>query len=200
MRVMADDNAFLELIRRVRARDESAATEVVRRYERALLREIRLRLRNPRLRRALDSGDICQSVLASFFLRAASGQYDLQKSEQLFRLLVVMARNKLASQARHSYVARRDPESLSSGLTGGEHLSDTGPSPSQAVDADDLCAAVLGVLSAEERQLADRRAHSEEWADIAADLGGSPENLRKKLARALSRAARQLGVDPTQGG
>src|SRR5580693_6545605 len=103
---MADDNAFLELIQRVRAGEEAAATEVVQRYERALLREIRLRLRDPRLRRALDSADICQAVLASFLLRAASGQYHLQKSEQLLRLLVVMARNKLASQARHSYVSR----------------------------------------------------------------------------------------------
>src|ERR1700733_11830907 len=126
---MADDNAFLELIQRVRAGEEAAATEVVQRYERALLREIRLRLRDPRLRRALDSGDICQSVLASFFLRAASGQYQLQKSEQLLRLLVAMARNKLASQARHSYVSRRDHESLRTGQAVGERLAAPGPGP-----------------------------------------------------------------------
>src|SRR5271168_2063640 len=113
---MAEDSAFLELIQQVRAGDEAAATEVVRRYEHALLREIRLRLRDPRLRRALDSIDICQSVLASFFLRAASGQYQLETSSQLLRLLVAMARNKLASQARHSYVTRRDPDALRRGL------------------------------------------------------------------------------------
>ena len=189
---MADESAFLELIRRVRAGDEAAATEIVRRYERALLREIRLRLRDPRLRRALDSGDICQSVLASFFLRAVSGQYELQQSNQLHRLLAVMARNKLASQARHSYVARRDHESLRSGLTGSEHLPAPDPEPSQAVAESDLCGAVLGSLSEDERQLADRRARDDE-------LGGNPDNLRKKLARALNRAARRLGVLPTEG-
>jgi ECF sigma factor len=196
---MADDNAFLELIRRVRAGDEAAAAEVVHRYQRALLREIRLRLRDPRLRRALDSGDICQSVLASFFLRAASGQYNLQKSGHLLRLLVAMARNKLASQARHSYVARRDPQALRDGLNGAEQLAAPEPGPFQAVAEQDFCGALLAALSAEERQLADRRAYQVEWAAIAADLGGNPENLRKKLARALHRAARRLSGEPTKG-
>jgi DNA-directed RNA polymerase specialized sigma24 family protein len=196
---MTEENDFLDLILRVRTRDEAAVAEVVRRYERALLREIRLRLRDPRLRRALDSGDICQAVLASFFLRAASGQYELHKSEQLLRLLIVMARNKLASQARHSYVCRRDHEALRTGLTGGEELSAPGLGPAETVAAQDFCAALLGALSEEERQLAYRRIRDEEWSQIAAELGGNPENLRKKLARALSRAARQLGARPGEG-
>jgi DNA-directed RNA polymerase specialized sigma24 family protein len=192
---MAEENAFLQLIEQVRAGDEAAASEVVRRFEQALLREIRLRLRDPRLRRALDSVDICQSVMASFFLRAASGQYQLETSSQLLRLLVAMARNKLASQARHSYVTRRDPDALRGGLTGGETLYAPGPEPAQVVAARDFCGALLSRLSDEERQLADRRARSEGWAAIAAELGGNPENLRKKLARALERAARCLGED-----
>jgi DNA-directed RNA polymerase specialized sigma24 family protein len=199
MRAMTEENDFLDLILRVRTRDEAAVAEVVRRYERALLREIRLRLRDPRLRRAFDSGDICQAVLASFFLRAASGQYELHKSEQLLRLLVVMARNKLASQARHSYVTRRDQEALRTGLTGGEQLFAPGPGPAESVAARDFCAALLGALSEEERQLAYRRIRDDEWSQIAAELGGNPENLRKKLARALSRAARQLGAVPGEG-
>jgi RNA polymerase sigma-70 factor (ECF subfamily) len=45
-----------------------------------------------------DSMDICQSVLASFFVRAAAGQYDLQEPGQLIALLFRMARHKLAHQ------------------------------------------------------------------------------------------------------
>jgi len=197
---MTRETDFLELVLGLRTGDESAAVEVVRRYERALLREIRLRLRDPRLRRALDSKDICQSVLASFFLRAASGQYDLQKSGQLLRLLIAMAQNKLASQARHSYVSRRDHESLRTGLNEEEQLTARGPGPEEAATARDLCAALLGALSEEERQLADRRGRDEEWSRIAAELGGNPENLRKKLARALNRAARRLGMEPASEG
>ena len=38
-------------------------------------------------------------------------------------------------------------------------------------------------LSVEERRLADRRAERREWTEIAAEVGGSPEALRKQLAR-----------------
>ena len=95
-------------IQRVRAGDQAAAVELVRRYEPAIRRVVRLQMRDPRLRRILDSMDVCQSVLASFFLRAATGQYDLNQPAQLLRLLAVMARNKVASQARTSYVTRRE--------------------------------------------------------------------------------------------
>ena len=107
-RFMDDDRSFLELIRRVRAGDEAAALDLVRRYEPAVRRVVRLQLRDPRLRRILDSMDVCQSVMASFFLRAATGQYDLDRPAQLLALLAVMARNKLASKARVAYVARRE--------------------------------------------------------------------------------------------
>jgi hypothetical protein len=70
---MADDNT-LELARQARARYEAAAIEVVRRYERALVREIRMRLRNPRPLQALESDDIRQSALAKFILLAACGK------------------------------------------------------------------------------------------------------------------------------
>ena len=68
---------YSEFIRRIRQGDERAAEELVRRYEAEIRLEVRgwLRLRNPRLRRVFDSMDICQSVLASFFARAAVGRF-----------------------------------------------------------------------------------------------------------------------------
>ena len=39
-------------------------------------------------------------MLASFFVMAATGQYDLESPEELAKLLMSMARNKLASLAR----------------------------------------------------------------------------------------------------
>ena len=67
---MADDNTFADFRRRVRAGDEEAATELVRRYESAVRIEVRMRLADSRLRRVVDTMDLCQSVLASFFVRA----------------------------------------------------------------------------------------------------------------------------------
>src|SRR3954447_13653258 len=104
---MDDGNAFQELTRGVGAGDEDAATELVRTYEPAVRRAVRLRLGDTRLARAFDSQDVCQSVLASFFVRASLGQYDLDRPEQLLRLLAAMARNKLTDQVNHQRAARR---------------------------------------------------------------------------------------------
>jgi len=191
---MVADNTFLDLIARVRAGEEQAAVELVRRYEPAMRRAVRLRLRDPRLRRGLDSVDVCQSVLASFFCRAALGQFDLEEPRQLSRLLLIMARNKVASQARKLEVLRRDLQVGGWPAPRARDLVALGPSPSQQVAWKDLLGEVRGLLSEEERQLADRRGHSLSWAEIAAELGGSPEALRKKLARALDRVARRLGL------
>src|SRR5215471_15985968 len=99
---MSSDPPFAGFIRRIRQGDEQAAAELVRRYEPAIRLEVRMRLRrnDPALRRAFDSMDVCQAVLASFFVRAAAGQYDLDEPGQLVALLVRMAQNKLAGQAR----------------------------------------------------------------------------------------------------
>src|SRR5262245_23455849 len=101
------ETSFVEFIRRIRAGDPQAAVELVRQYEQAIRLEVRMRLCDPRLRRVLDSMDICQSVLASFFVRTAAGQYELEQPDQLIRLLVVMARKKVAFQARKQRAQRR---------------------------------------------------------------------------------------------
>jgi RNA polymerase sigma-70 factor (ECF subfamily) len=142
--------------------------------------------------------DICQSVLASFFIRAASGQYDIDQPEQLLKLLVAMARKKLAFQARRERAQRRDNRRVTSaGLEEAEFVAD-GPTPSHRVAAEELLREVQARLSPDERALAEKRSAGLEWTAIAEELGGSPEALRKKLARALDRVAQALGLDETE--
>src|SRR5579872_6883251 len=94
------DTSFAEFMSRVRSGDAQAAEALVRRYESAIRVAVRTRLTDPALKRHFDSVDVCQSVLASFFVRAAAGQYDLNDPSQLVGLLVRMAQNKLAGRAR----------------------------------------------------------------------------------------------------
>jgi hypothetical protein len=77
------DAGFAEFIRRIRAGDAQAAEELVRRYESAIRIAVRTRMTDPALKRHFDSMDICQSVLASFYLRAGAGEYDLAEPAQL---------------------------------------------------------------------------------------------------------------------
>jgi RNA polymerase sigma-70 factor (ECF subfamily) len=184
---------FRELIARVRAGDEQAATQLVRRYEPEVRREVRFLLRDPFLRRSFDSMDICQSVMSSFFLRAALGEYDLGRPEDLVRLLVSMTRNKVVDATRRQRAQRRDHR-RSTSLEAVDIAADI-PSPVQVAEGRELLDAFRGKLSEEERRLADLRANGKEWADIAGEVGGTAEARRKQLTRAVARVSRELGLD-----
>src|ERR1700756_3172415 len=142
------EEPFSELIERIRTGDEQAATELVRRYEPEIRREVRFLLRDPFLRRAFDSMDICQSVMGSFFLRAALGEYDLGRPQGLVRLLISMTRNKVVDATRRQRAQRRDHRRSTS--LEAVDLAAATPSPSQVVEGRELLAAFRGRLSAEE--------------------------------------------------
>ncbi len=193
---MPEQDTFGDFIRRIRAGDEQAAEEMVRRYEPLIRREIRLQLEDGRLSRLFDSLDICQSVLKSFFFRTAAGQYDLDTPEQLQRLLVTMAKNKLASAARSQHRQRRDLRRVTAdGEKALEGVAAKVPTPSQVLAGKELLKRCREALSEEERQLADLRGEGLAWGDIASRLGGTAQARRMQLARAVERVARELGLD-----
>jgi RNA polymerase sigma-70 factor (ECF subfamily) len=192
---MSTEGPFRELIERVRSGDEQAAAELVRRYEPTIRRAARIRLRDPRLGRLLDSMDICQSVLASFFVRAAMGQYELETSEQLLGLLVRMTRNKVANQANAQQAGRRDHRRDVAAVDGRLDVAAREPSPSRQAAVRELLDEARRRLSPEERALLERREQGGDWSAIAAELGGSPDALRMRLARAVDRVARSLGLE-----
>jgi RNA polymerase sigma-70 factor (ECF subfamily) len=190
---MSQSTTFVDFIRRIRAGDDQAAAELVDRYEPVIRREVRLRLKDPRLNSRFDWTDVCQSVLASFFLRAASGQYDLAEPGQLVKLLVVMTRHKLANQVRRHRAERRDIGRLESHDPAdleGHPVHD--PSPSRMVAGRELLEEFRRRLTENERALVDLRAQGCEWPEIAARLGGTPQARRKQFARAVDRVEQQL--------
>jgi RNA polymerase sigma-70 factor (ECF subfamily) len=192
---MSENETFSELIRRLRAGDAGAAEELVRQYESIVRLEVHCRLSDPRLRRAFDTMDICQAVLGSFFVRAAAGQFEIDRPEQLLHLLKGMARKKLAHHARAERAGRRDVRRLEPVEHEGWDGAADGPTPSVLVAGRDLLEAVRRRLSPEERELADRRGEGQEWPQIAAELGGTPSGRRKQLARAMDRVAQELGLE-----
>ncbi len=200
------NESFHNLIRRVRDGDEQAAAELVQRYEPAIRRAARVRLVDKRLNRLLDSTDICQSVLASFFVRTALGQFELQTPEQLLKLLATMTRNKLVNQARGLGAARRDFRRVEAAGDAGigdstpaegkiERLAGSGPTPSRVLSARELLEKARQRFSPEEFVLLERRQQGYGWAEIAAEQGTSPEAVRKRLERAIDRVAQELELD-----
>jgi RNA polymerase sigma-70 factor (ECF subfamily) len=191
---MGEQESFDDLIRRVRAGDQDAAAELVQLYEPAIRRAVRLRLADNRLGRLFDSLDICQSVLGSFFVRAASGQYQLGTPDDLLKLLVTMARTKLAFEARKQQAQQRDYRRVAAGYRT-ENLVAPASCPKQRVAAQELLDEVHRRLSPDELRLVELRNQDLDWATIAEQVGGSPDGLRMKLTRALDRVSLELGLD-----
>jgi RNA polymerase sigma-70 factor (ECF subfamily) len=193
---MSDVQAFHDLIRRVRAGDEEAAATLVREYERDVRRVVRSRLKDSALKQLLDSMDICQSVMANFFVRASLGQFELNSPDDLRKLLVTMACNRFNDQARRKNAARRgagvarvdSPDAILG-------CADPAATPSQVVAYRDLYEHARDRLTPEERVLFDRRSQGYDWAEIADECGKSAEALRKQYSRAVGRIAREIGLD-----
>jgi RNA polymerase sigma-70 factor (ECF subfamily) len=192
---MPDASPFAEFVRRIRAGDGAAAEELVRKYEPLIRREVRLRLEDRRLGRLFDSMDICQSVLRSFFVRTAAGQFDLGDPSELIRLLVTMARNKLAPEARRQHRQRRDQRREAGDPAALDAVAESDPSPSRVAAGRDLLAEVQRRLTDEERELADLRGRGLTWDEVVARVGGTAVARRQQLSRALDRVTRDLGLD-----
>jgi RNA polymerase sigma-70 factor (ECF subfamily) len=135
-------------------------------------------------------------VLASFFVRAATGEYDLEDPQHLVRLLVTMARNKLASKVRQEHRERRDnrrvkvtdPEAM-------DELLDAQPSPSEILSRRELLERMRVSLTDEEREISDLRGQGLAWEEVAKRLGGTGNTRRMQLTRGIERIGRELGLD-----
>jgi RNA polymerase sigma-70 factor (ECF subfamily) len=192
---MSADSPFSDFLKRIRAGDSQAAEELVRKYESLIRRQVRLNLEDSRLNRVFDSMDVCQSVLKSFFVRTAAGQYDLEDPKELVRLLVRMARNKLASAARNEHRKKRDQRRTATGEDALGAVAGASPTPSRVIEARDLLAETRRRLTPEERLLADLRAQELTWEEIAQRLGGTAQARRVQLSRAIDRIALELRLD-----
>jgi RNA polymerase sigma factor (sigma-70 family) len=191
---MAENTDFADFLRRIRAGDDSAAVELVRRFEPLIRREVRMRIGDHRLKRTFDSVDVSQSVLAIFFSRAATGEYELERPEQLARLLVTMARNRLVSRARKERRLVRDVRRLATDPAALDQVPDRQSSPSEILSKKEQLAQLEVFLTEEEHQILNLRTEGLSWAEVAARIGGSGQARRMQLSRGIERMGRELGL------
>jgi RNA polymerase sigma-70 factor (ECF subfamily) len=190
------DASFTELIRRVRAGDDRAAEELVRLYEPHVRRAVRIRMNQPRLRQVVDSMDVCQSVLARFFARAATGQFRLDTPDQLIALLAKMAENRIHDWRRRLATRRRDQRrEVSLDRLAGDSVAAVGEqrSTTQAeCDPAETLEQLMRRLPAVERRLAQSRLSGDSWAAIAKREGKTADALRMQLRRAANKVLEAL--------
>lgn len=181
------------LLRRLKAGEDDAATALYLKYAEDLRSLANARC-SPALATRLDPDDIVQSVFRTFFRRAARDGYDVPEGEDLWKLLLVIALNKIRNAATHHRAAKRDVRQTV-GL-GEQGLSLTG------VEADSSGLAVLrmvvddalGQLPGTARAIVERRIEGFEVAEIAEQVGRSKRSVERVLQRFRDELRGRLDV------
>lgn len=187
---MLAESEFEELMSRTRSGDQAAARKLVELYEPEIRRAARVRLTDPRLRRVVDSIDICQSVFGRFFRTASSDAFEMEKPEQLLALLVTMTRNRVIDEHRRQTAQKRKTEGESA--VPESDIVDAGAGPRSVTIAKELVDEVRRRLSPEELAIADLRTAGKSWQEISDELNLPADTLRKRLERALARVRDEI--------
>jgi RNA polymerase sigma-70 factor, ECF subfamily len=174
------------LLRRFRLGQEEAATELYRRYA-PRLQNLARRQCSQGLAGRVDADDIVQSVFHTFFQRARKGFYDVPDGEDVWRLLLVLALNKVRSSLAFHQAAKRDIRLT----TSADHLHSRQAGSTKGQLLRLAFQEALGQLAGPERQMVDLLMQGDEVAEIAAKLKRSKRTVERNL-QAVRRKLNRL--------
>src|SRR5262249_38375591 len=95
------------LLHRVREGSQDAATQLYLRYVQRVHALTHAQC-SAELARQVDAEDIVQSIFGSFFRGASLGYYDVPAGEELWKLFLVIALNKIRAKGNYFRAAKRD--------------------------------------------------------------------------------------------
>ncbi len=181
---MSSSSEAKSLLERWQNGDQAAAEALYRRYAQRLCALVQTQL-GERLSRRVGADDIVQSVFRTFFRRARGGEFVIDHSGSLWRLLVHIALNKIRSSGRHHGAARRDvaaevypssPELLPEMLV-------HDPTPAEAAALADELEAVVAGLDSPEPEILRLCLQGYSTPEIAAQIRCSRWTVRRVLDR-----------------
>lgn len=180
------------LIAQFRSGDNDAATALYLRYARRL-NDLATRSCSRRLASRVSPEDIVQSVFRTFFRRAARGAYAAPRGDDLWKLLLVMALNKVRAAGAFHRAARRDVTAT----LGGDALAhvDARGASRDAAALDTLSMVideVLAKLPASHRIIVEMRVRGHEIQEIADHAGRAKRSVERVLQEFRKMLAAQI--------
>jgi DNA-directed RNA polymerase specialized sigma24 family protein len=193
---MADESSFVDIMSRLRQRDNAAAAEVFRRFSHRLVALARTHL-EARVRRKVDAEDVIQSVLKSFFIRYQEGQFHLDDWNNLWSMLVVITLRKCGHQVAHYRAACRSVERETVPLAASDEAVHDweavarDPTPSQAaLLAEAVTELMTDLNDALERQILEMALQGFVTADISSRVGRGERTVQRVLQRVRNKLER----------
>jgi RNA polymerase sigma-70 factor (ECF subfamily) len=189
---MNSGESFFDVMTRLRAGDQQAASEVFQRFSARLIALARSRL-DGYLRRKVDPEDILQSVCKSFFARHAQGQYELGNWDSLWTLLTVLTVRKCANSAQYHRRARRDARkeearqgAADEAATGWEAV-DREPTPEEAAMLSETVERLMRQLDERDREILALSLQGLAPEEISTQVGYAQRTIRRVLAHVRER-------------
>jgi RNA polymerase sigma factor (sigma-70 family) len=180
-----------ELVGRLRGGDPRAADEIFARYAQRLTCLAGQQL-SRKLAARLDGADVVQSVFRTFFRRSAAGEFRIDTSDELWRLLVQITLQKARAYGRQHTAGLRDVAAEAPG--GGAELLMKAvahdPGPEEAAALIDQIEELLRGLPALYRVLLELRLAGHSVSDIATRLGISRRTVHRGLNLLQQRLTR----------
>jgi RNA polymerase sigma factor (sigma-70 family) len=189
-RLVEAPNPFAEFTARLHGGDPRAAEELFARYAQRLIGVAEQQL-SRKLAGRLDGADVVQSVFRTFFRRSAGGEFRIDSSAELWRLLVQITVRKARCYGRQHTASIRD---VAAEAPGGSALLAEAlarePGPAEAAALLDQVEALLRGLPPVYPELLRLRLEGHSVADTAARLGVSRRTVHRGLALLRQRLAR----------
>jgi RNA polymerase sigma-70 factor (ECF subfamily) len=179
------------LLRRFRRGQADASTALYLRYAERL-RRLAAAQSSPALAQRVDPEDIVQSVFRTFFRRANLGHYTVPDGEEIWKLLLVIALNKIRTTGAYHRAAKRDVRRTSGGAAFDRSLdSEPGQDESALNLLRMVVEEILENLPAAHRQMVELRIEGHEVAEIAAAV----QRSKRSVERVLQDFRRQLDAE-----
>lgn len=175
---MVSDRSLLEKLQRGQ---DSAATQLYVRYANRL-RALASAQCSPKLASRVDPEDIVQSVFRTFFRRAVEGHYEVPKGEELWKLFLVIALNKIRATGAYHTAAKRDARATASGEAFTKAVDETAGKDEQALAVLRMVIdEILTKLPESQRQIIELRIEGYEVGEIAAKTGRAKRSVERVL-------------------
>jgi RNA polymerase sigma-70 factor (ECF subfamily) len=155
------------------------------------------------VRRRIDAEDVVQSACRTFFRRARNGEFQLDDSDSLWRLLCAITLTKVREQARFHLRQRRGVNREQGALPAAADetqcelpIAEPGQTPAEAAEFADQFRALIDLLDPEAQRVVDLKIQDFTNEQIAEQLSCSERTVRRILKRVQSVLSEVFNREP----